>query len=101
MSAITRDEVKHLAALAQIDLTDAEITELTDRLSAAIEVGAKVSEVAASAGEVSAMSHSVATTNNLRPDNVEPSLPVDDALAAAPAVEEERFVIPQIMGEEP
>lgn len=101
MSAITRDEVQHLAALAQIDLTDSEVTELAESLSETVESAAKVSEVAKSAGDVPEMSHPVAVTNNFRPDEVVPSLSSQDALAGAPAVEEERFAVPQIIGEEP
>lgn len=101
MSAITRDEVQRLAALAQIDLTDSEVSELTEQLSNAIESAAKVSEVAKNVGDVPQMSHPVAVTNNFRPDEVVPSLTTEQALAGAPAVEEERFAVPQILGEEP
>jgi len=101
MSAITRDEVQRLAALAQIDLTDAEADELTQQLVGVIEETAKVSEVAKNAGDVEEMSHPVAVTNNLRPDEVSPSLTTEEALSGAPAVEEERFAVPQILGEEP
>lgn len=101
MSAITRDEVQRLAALAEIDLTDAEADELTQQLIGAIEAASKVSEVAKNAGDAPEMSHPVEATNNFRPDEVVPSLSHDDALFGAPAVEEERFAVPQILGEEP
>lgn len=101
MSAITRDEVQRLASLAQIDLTDAEVDTLTGQLSESIERTRMVSEVAKNAGDVPQMSHPIAVTNNLRSDEVAASLTSEQALDAAPAVEDERFAVPQILGEEP
>src|SRR5690625_8048763 len=101
MSAITRDDVQHLAALAQIDLTDSEVTELAESLSETVETAAKVSEVAKSAGDVPEMSHPVAATNNFPPDEVVPPLSSQDALAVAPAVDTERLAVPPTLGDEP
>src|SRR5690625_7392908 len=96
MSAITRDEVQHLAALAQIDLTDSEVTALAESLSETVETAAKVSEVAKRAGDVPEMSHPVAVTNNLRTDEVSPSLSSQHACACAPAVEKKSYDKPHI-----
>src|SRR5690625_3215779 len=101
MSAISPDEVRHLATVAEINVTDAEVSELTDQLAAAITAISQVREVAEKGGDVPQMSHPGSQINNLRPDQVAPSLSTQEALAGAPAVEDERFAVPQIMGEEP
>ena len=54
----------------------------------------------AAGDDVPAMSHPVPVTNVFRPDEVTPSLTPDEALAGAPASEEQRFLVPQILGEE-
>ncbi|MCB0916921.1 MAG: aspartyl/glutamyl-tRNA amidotransferase subunit C, partial [Actinobacteria bacterium] len=46
------------------------------------------------------MSHALPLTNVFRADEVRPSLPAEAVLAAAPAVEDDRFRVPRILGEE-
>jgi aspartyl-tRNA(Asn)/glutamyl-tRNA(Gln) amidotransferase subunit C len=48
---------------------------------------------------VPATSHPIPLVNVMRPDQVEPSLPVEDALSSAPEVEDNQFKVPQILGE--
>lgn len=59
---------------------------------------AKVSEVATP--DVPATSHPIALTNVMRVDVVVPTLDRDEVLAAAPASEDGKFLVPQILGEE-
>ncbi len=98
MPALNRDEVAHLAVLARIDLSPDELDTLSGQLGQIAESVAKVSEVAAE--DVPPMSHPMPLTNVTRPDEVRPSLPVDDVLAAAPAAEQQRFLVPRILDEE-
>jgi aspartyl-tRNA(Asn)/glutamyl-tRNA(Gln) amidotransferase subunit C len=97
-AAITRDEVAHLAHLARIALTDAELDHLAPQLAVILESVASVSRVAAD--DIEPTSHAVPLTNVFRPDEPRPCLPVEDALAGAPAVEQQRFSVPRILGEE-
>ena len=46
------------------------------------------------------MSHPTPLTNVFREDVVRPSLSPEDALAGAPASEDQRFLVPKILGEE-
>jgi aspartyl-tRNA(Asn)/glutamyl-tRNA(Gln) amidotransferase subunit C len=46
------------------------------------------------------MSHPVPIDNVFRDDVVRPGLTPDEALAGAPASEEQRFLVPQILGED-
>jgi aspartyl-tRNA(Asn)/glutamyl-tRNA(Gln) amidotransferase subunit C len=96
--AITRDEVAHLAHLARIDLTDAELDHLAPQLAVILESVASVSKVAAE--DIPPTSHAVPLTNVFRADRLRPGLSAEEALAGAPEVEEQRFRVPRILGEE-
>ncbi|MDF5753404.1 Asp-tRNA(Asn)/Glu-tRNA(Gln) amidotransferase subunit GatC [Spongiactinospora sp. TRM90649] len=98
MSAITRDEVAHLARLSRLALSDDELDHYASQLDAIIAAVAKVREVAAE--DVPPSSHALPITNVYRPDEVRPSLTPQQALSGAPAVEDDRFRVPRILGEE-
>lgn len=98
MSGISREDVAHLAALARISLTDAELDHFSDQLGQILTAVARVQEVAGA--DVPATSHPLPLTNVTRPDHARPSLTPDEALSGAPAAEEQRFRVPQILGEE-
>jgi aspartyl-tRNA(Asn)/glutamyl-tRNA(Gln) amidotransferase subunit C len=98
MSAITRDEVAHLAALARIDLTDAELDRLAGQLGVVLDAVARVGEVAAD--DIPPTSHPLPLTNVERPDERRPSLTAEEALAGAPATEQGRFQVPRILEED-
>jgi len=97
MSAITRDDVAHLARLARIAMTDDELDRLAGELDVILGAVARVQEVAA--GDIPPTSHALPLTNVLRADEPRPSLGADEALAAAPAAEDGRFRVPQILGD--
>ncbi|TDQ53625.1 Asp-tRNA(Asn)/Glu-tRNA(Gln) amidotransferase subunit GatC [Actinorugispora endophytica] len=98
MSAITRDEVAHLARLSRLALPEDELDQLAAQLDVIISAVAKVQEVAK--GDIPPTSHALPLTNVYRPDEAVPGLTPDQALAGAPAVEDGRFRVPQILGEE-
>lgn len=97
MSAISRDDVAHLARLARIAMTDAELDRLAGELDVILGAVARVQQVAAA--DIPPTSHALPLTNILRTDEPVPSLGSDAALAAAPAAEDERFRVPQILGD--
>lgn len=98
MSAITRAEVAHLARLARLDLDEAELDHYAEQLDVILTSVARVSEVAAD--NIPPTSHPVPLVNVTRPDVARPGLPREEALAAAPAVEDERFRVPRILEEQ-
>ena len=98
MSDITREEVAHLADLARIDLSDAELDRLAPQLDVILDSIKSISEVAAD--DIPPTSHPMPLTNVFREDLVRPGLTVEEALSGAPAVEEQRFAVPRILGEE-
>ena len=95
---LTRDEVAHLANLARIDLSDDELDHLAPQLSVILESVASINGVAGD--DVPPTSHAIPLTNVFREDVVEPCLTPEQALAGAPAVEEQRFSVPRILGDE-
>jgi aspartyl-tRNA(Asn)/glutamyl-tRNA(Gln) amidotransferase subunit C len=95
---ISRDEVAHLARLARLAVTDAELDTFAGQLDVILESVASVSEVAAD--EIPPTSHSVPLTNVFRDDEVRPGLTQQQALSGAPAAEDGRFRVPRILGEE-
>ena len=95
MSAISRDEVAHLAMLARIDLSDAELDKMSGELAIILESVARVNQVAIDG--VPPTSHPLPLTNVTRPDVVRPSLTAGEALACAPATEQQRFSVPRIL----
>jgi aspartyl-tRNA(Asn)/glutamyl-tRNA(Gln) amidotransferase subunit C len=80
---LSRDQVLHVARLARLELTDEELDRHAGELSKVMDWVDKISELG-DLDEVTPTSHVVELTNQLRADEPRPSLPVDDALAAAP-----------------
>src|SRR3569623_2105856 len=95
---ITRDEVSHLADLARIELSDAELGHLAPQLSVILDSIASIQGVAGD--DVPPTSHTLPLTTVYRDDVVRPGLPADEALAGAPEVEQQRFRVPRILGDE-
>jgi aspartyl-tRNA(Asn)/glutamyl-tRNA(Gln) amidotransferase subunit C len=98
MSALTRDDVAHLAGLARIDATADELDRLAGQLGQILDAVDRVGEVAAA--DVPPMSHPLPLTNVTRPDEPRPGLTADEALAGAPASELQRFRVPRILEED-
>src|SRR5687767_11913250 len=98
MPEISRDEVAHLADLARIDLSEAELDHLAPQLSVILESVASISGIAGD--DVPPTSHPLPLTNVFREDVVVPGLTSEQALSGAPASEDGRFAVPRILGDE-
>jgi aspartyl-tRNA(Asn)/glutamyl-tRNA(Gln) amidotransferase subunit C len=92
---ITRADVEHVARLARLALTEDEITRFTDELGNILEHAADLATL--DLADVEPTAHPLPLTNVMRPDEVRPSLPRDEVLAEAPAVEDGRFRVPRIL----
>jgi aspartyl-tRNA(Asn)/glutamyl-tRNA(Gln) amidotransferase subunit C len=100
MPEITRDDVAHLAGLARIQLDEQELDRLGRELPKILDAVATVSEALEGRDDVRPMSHPTPIRNVFRGDEVRPCLSPEEALAAAPAREGDRFLVPKILGEE-
>jgi aspartyl-tRNA(Asn)/glutamyl-tRNA(Gln) amidotransferase subunit C len=98
MSELTPDLVRHLASLARIQVTDAEVDRFAEQLSLIVESVAAVNH--AVAGDVPATSHPIPMANVFREDVVEPSLTQEQALSGAPDSDQGRFRVAAILDEE-
>ncbi|MCU1437720.1 MAG: gatC [Naasia sp.] len=97
-SAITTDQVQHLANLARIALTPDEIAHLAVELGSIVDSVRKVTEVATP--DVPATSHPIPLQNVFRQDVVGEVLTPEQALAGAPDSFDGRFRVSAILGEE-
>ena len=88
-------DIEHVARLARLELTDEEKARLRDQLGVILENAAKVSEVATD--DVPPTAYAIPRSNVLRPDEVTPSLTVEEVLSNAPEVEDDRFKVPKIV----
>jgi aspartyl-tRNA(Asn)/glutamyl-tRNA(Gln) amidotransferase subunit C len=89
---IDREEVLHVARLARLALTEDELEPMARELSAVLDHIAKMGELDLS--EVTPTSHVVEVTGGLRPDEPRGSLAPEVALAQAPAVSGQGFLVP-------
>ena len=90
--AIGRDEVLHVARLARLALTEEELDRLGRELNAILEAVGKVSEL--DLDDVEPTSHPLELVNVWAEDEPRPSLPLEEALANAPARAGDFFRVP-------
>ncbi|MCQ9367562.1 Asp-tRNA(Asn)/Glu-tRNA(Gln) amidotransferase subunit GatC [Brevibacterium sp. 50QC2O2] len=96
---ITTEEVAHLADLARIAMSDTELNGLAGDLNTILANVARVSEVATD--DVPATSHPIPLVNVMREDVVSDAvLSSEQALSNAPKQADDKFLVPQILGEE-
>lgn len=79
-------------------MSDDELNGLAGDLNTILGNVARVSEVATP--DVPATSHPMPLTNVMREDVVGATLTSEQALANAPKAEDDKFSVPQILGEE-
>jgi aspartyl-tRNA(Asn)/glutamyl-tRNA(Gln) amidotransferase subunit C len=95
MSLSERD-VRHVAMLARLALTDEEVEAMRDDLNSILGHIDEIQRL--DLASVPPMAHAIAVTNVTRDDVVVASLPQDAAVSNAPLAENGAFVIPQIVG---
>ncbi|MGH9170452.1 MAG: Asp-tRNA(Asn)/Glu-tRNA(Gln) amidotransferase subunit GatC [Acidimicrobiales bacterium] len=95
---LSLDDVRHVAKLARLDLSDDEVLTLQGELSDLLDHVDKVRQL--DTAGVPPTAHPLPLQNVLRADEVRPSLDRQAVLAAAPAVEDDRFLVPSILGTE-
>lgn len=93
--ALTREQVRHVAQLARLELTEAEEAEYTQKLSAILDAVAQLQSVDTT--DVEPTSHANFGEALLRADEVRPSLPHELGLKNAPAKNGTSFAVPKII----
>ncbi|MDO5670022.1 MAG: Asp-tRNA(Asn)/Glu-tRNA(Gln) amidotransferase subunit GatC [Corynebacterium sp.] len=98
MSEISRDEVAHLAMLSRLALSEDELQLFAEQIDEIVDAVSAVQKVDAEGVEPMSHPHSIVTP--MREDVLVPTLTAEQALDQAPASEDGRFMVPQILGEE-
>ena len=94
---LTREDVEKVALLARLDLTDAELSLMTDQLGQIVAYVEQLGEL--DTADVEPMAHAVDVTNIFRPDELRDSLPREAALSNAPKADGECYLVPAVLGE--
>jgi aspartyl-tRNA(Asn)/glutamyl-tRNA(Gln) amidotransferase subunit C len=96
--AISKHDVEHVARLARLALEADEVERLTAELGAILDHAADVASLDLEG--VPPTAHPLPLVNVVRADEVGPTLPRDEVLAAAPQAEDGRFRVPRILDAE-
>lgn len=95
--SLTRADVERVALLARLELTDAELDQMTGQLSAILEHVDQLGEL--STDGVEPMAHAVELVNVFAADEEQPSLPRQSALANAPKHDDACYRVPAVLGD--
>ena len=92
---IDQEQVRKVASLSRLELTDQEILEFTGQLGAILEYVEKMNELATD--NVEPLAHCLPISNVFREDCAKESLGTEKALANAPDRDESFFKVPKIL----
>jgi aspartyl-tRNA(Asn)/glutamyl-tRNA(Gln) amidotransferase subunit C len=95
-SPIDEQQVRSIARLSRIRLTDAEVATFSQQLGEVLAAFSKLQQVDIEG--VDPMPHAVERTNVLADDEPGQSLAPDAALANAPKRHEDVFLVPRVLG---
>lgn len=92
---LNREQVLHIARLARVGLTEAEVAKLSEQLSNILENFEVLQQV--DTGDIAPTAQSIALQNVMKSDEVIDSLPPPQVLANAPRREEDWFRIRAVL----
>jgi aspartyl-tRNA(Asn)/glutamyl-tRNA(Gln) amidotransferase subunit C len=96
MATLSRADVAHVAHLARLGLTDAELTLLEGQLNHILDQYTKLAEL--DTEHIPPTAQTIELENILRDDVVTGSLPVEAVLANASTHQGDFIVVPAILG---
>jgi len=94
--SLSLDDVRKVARLARLELSDADLATMQQQLSAILDYVAQLQELDTTG--VEELAHPLPIENVFRPDVPVPSLPVDAALQNAPNRVGDYFGVPAVLG---
>ena len=92
---IDEEQVRKVARLSRLELTEGEVEEFTGQLSAILEYVEKMNEL--ETDSVEPLAHCLPISNVLREDVVRESLGTEKTLANAPQRDEDFFKVPKLL----
>jgi aspartyl-tRNA(Asn)/glutamyl-tRNA(Gln) amidotransferase subunit C len=93
--SLSADDVRKVAHLARLELTDAEVAAMARQLSAIVDYVDQLRQL--NTDNVEPLAHALNVSNVFRADEPAPSLPVDQALANAPQRKGDFFRVPAVL----
>jgi aspartyl-tRNA(Asn)/glutamyl-tRNA(Gln) amidotransferase subunit C len=93
--ALTADDVRWVAHLARLRLTDVELATMTRQLSAIVEYVDQLKQV--NTDGVEPLAHALEVRNVFRDDEPAASLPAGEALANAPERRCDFYAVPAVL----
>jgi aspartyl-tRNA(Asn)/glutamyl-tRNA(Gln) amidotransferase subunit C len=99
VTSLSREDVAHVASLARLDISDEDLERYTGQLRAVLDHARDLEAFDLESTPPTA--HPFAAAAFLRDDVVKECLDRDEVLAQAPSVEDDRFCVPQIIGDAP
>ncbi len=91
---ISEEEVRHVANLARLGLTEDEVKKISGQLGAILDSIDQIGEL--DLENVPPTANALNLTNVLRPDEPHQELPPDGALSTAPDAVDDLFAVPRI-----
>lgn len=95
MSRISEEQVRHVAHLARLAITDEEVETFTAQLDSIIQFAEQLNELDTTG--VKPTSHVLDVKNVLREDKSKPGLPREEVLKNAPDHEDGQIRVPAII----
>jgi aspartyl-tRNA(Asn)/glutamyl-tRNA(Gln) amidotransferase subunit C len=95
MSRISKDQVKHVAHLARLAITEEEAENFTKHLDSVITFAEHLNELDTEGVEPT--SHVLGIKNVLREDKASQGLPIHEVMKNAPVQENNQFKVPSIL----
>ena len=91
---ISEEQVRHVANLARLGLTDEEVARMSEQIGDILDNIEKIQELDLEG--VPPTSNPLNLTNVLRPDEPREELPREEALSTAPDPVDDLFAVPRI-----
>ncbi len=94
---LDRETVEKVSLLSRLRFSETELDTMTEQLGRIVEYIDQLSQL--DTDNVEPMAHALAITNVFRGDEMQDSLPRDEALANAPKRDDECYRVPAVLGD--
>lgn len=95
--SLSRETVERVSLLARLQLSDAELDQMTEQLSRILDYIEQLDEL--DTEDVAPMAHAIEVNNVFAADEERPSLDREQALANAPKRDEQCYRVPAVLGD--
>ncbi len=95
--SVTKKDVEHIAKLAKLEFTEAELEKFTHQLNQILKYVEQLNKLDTS--NVEPLTHVIQLSNVFRDDEVKQSIGTEDALKNAPATSDKFFKVPKVISE--